>query len=282
MKKDCNVVLLGSNGYLGRTLTVRLQRDVAVFPTHRQGALFPSSLQYDFWTDDLTPLLSLCQADIVVIAMNVAYVAQDPVVDSRLFRLRVGKLVHACRERRVIYISSDGIFDGRSGMYTETDVPHPITPYGKNLQFFEERVREFCDDYCIIRPSYLFGYAHAELDRRLARVRAGLLAGEHFTFFKDMIKSPLDVNQAAEAIAQITLSNYIGVVHVGGVAMSVYDFYHTAMQTLQVPCEGLSASMMPADSTMPKNTSLDIRLMKGLTGVRPYTVQEALQRIPVE
>lgn len=280
MDRPQRLLLLGSSGYLGRTLTTALceQQPLTLLPSHRTTALFPSSLKFDFWRDDLAPLLHEQRVDVIVMAASMAYEAVDPAFDNREYRRRVNQLVRSCMPYRFIYISSDGIFDGSKGRYTESDTCRPLTPYGRNLHFFEERVREFCANYCIIRPSYLYGYACGELDRRLERVRAGLLNGEHFEYFCDMFKSPLDVNQAAQAIAQIVLSNFVGIVHVAGKRMSVYDFYCEAMRAMGAPFEHLHAVHMPNDTYLPRDTSLNTRLMKGLTGVKPLSIAESLAR----
>jgi len=109
-------------------------------------------------------------------------------------------------------------------------------------------------------------------------VREQLLAGERLAFFDDMIKSPMDVNQVAEAVAFLTYSEYIGIVHVAGEALSVYDFYRAAMSSLGVVSGHLNAIKMPLDFPHPRDTSLDISLMKRLTGIEPLPVYQALQR----
>lgn len=279
MRIPQRLLLLGSSGYLGRTLTtLMLEQPVTLFPTYRTTTLFPQALRYDFWRDDLADFVREQKIDAVIMAANMAYEAVDPLFDGKLYRRRVNQLVQACMHCRFIYISSDGIFDGRQGAYTESDPPHPTTPYGQNLHFFEARVREFCENYCIIRPSYLYGYSLGELDRRLRRVREGLLQGEHFEYFDDMLKSPLDVNQAAQAIVQLALSNFVGIVHVAGKPMSVYHFYQAAMQALGVPVEHLHPISMPPETYLPRDTTLRTRLMKGLTGIEPLEIAEALTR----
>ena len=176
----------------------------------------------------------------------------------------------------MIDLSSDGVFDGQQGNYAESDIPTPITPYGKNLQYFEETVQNLCSDYCIIRPSYLYGYSLSQLDHRLSHARCQLLAGEQLTYFTDMIKSPMEVNQVARAITLLACSTYVGIVHVAGEAMSVYDFHREAMSSLSVPSERLCPVKMPTDLLHPRNTSLNIDLMKKLTKVEPLPVHMAL------
>lgn len=268
------ILLIGSTGYLGRTLTKHLQRTNQVIPTHRTEARFDGSQRYDFWIDNVQALVQQYQIDTVVIAANMA--AAHPTSDFTLFQQRVKRLIQGCRQCRVIYISSDGIFGGKKGNYTESDIPAPITPYGRNLHYFEETVQSQCSNYCIIRPSYLYGYSLSQLDPRLTTARTRLHAGERLTYFMDMFKSPMEVNQVAEAIALLTCSQYVGIVHVAGEAMSIYDFYREAMNSLNISTTHLYPTQMPANFPHPRNTSLDISLMKQLTHIEPLSIHVTL------
>jgi dTDP-4-dehydrorhamnose reductase len=276
MRQKPRILLLGSTGYLGRTLMAQLQQTGHVVPTYRTKAHFVDSHRYDFLTDNIHSLLEHHQIDTVIIAASMAYEAADPAYEFTTFKQQAERLIRGCQQRRVIYISSDGVFDGKKGNYTESDIPTPITLYGRNLQYLEEKVRNLCSDYCIIRPSYLYGYSLSQLDHRLSHVRARLLAGEQCMYFTDMIKSPMEVNQVAKAISLLTCSAYVGIVHVAGLAMSVYDFYREAMSSLSIPSERLYPVQMPMDLLHPRDTSLDITLMKKLTKIEPLPVHMAL------
>ncbi|MEO8972482.1 MAG: hypothetical protein ABI406_12875, partial [Ktedonobacteraceae bacterium] len=116
----------------------------------------------------------------------------------------------------------------------------------------------------------------SQLDARLSQVRTRLLAGEQLTFFTDMIKSPMEVNQVAKAITLLAYSEYVGIVHVAGEAMSVYDFYREAMNNLGISVEGLCPVQMPTDFLHTRDTSLNSNLMKKLTKIEPLPVRIAL------
>ncbi|MHB8600753.1 MAG: SDR family oxidoreductase [Ktedonobacteraceae bacterium] len=270
------ILLVGSTGYLGRTLMASLQQTVHVVPTHRTRTHFAGSHQYDFWTDSIYSLVERHQIDTVIIAANMAYEAANPNCDFTLFKQRTERLIRECQQCRVIYISSDGVFDGKRGNYAESDIPSPITFYGRNLHYLEEQVKSLCADHCIIRPSYLYGYSLSQLDPRLSQVRTRLLAEEQLMFFTDMIKSPMEVNQVAKAITLLAYSTYVGIVHVAGEAMSVYDFYREAMNSLGIPSERLCPMQMPMDCLHPRNTSLNINLMKELTKIEPLPIRIVL------
>src|SRR5581483_5220774 len=110
MEQQPRVLLLGSTGYLGRTLLTQLQSAGQIVPTHRTKSRFVGSQLYDFWTGDVHSLVDQYQIAIVIIAANMAYEATDPIYDFALFKQCAERLIRGCRQCRVIYISSDGIF----------------------------------------------------------------------------------------------------------------------------------------------------------------------------
>lgn len=57
MQQKQRILLLGSTGYLGRTLMIRLSQVGHVIPTYRISARFAGSSCYDFWTDPVHSLV---------------------------------------------------------------------------------------------------------------------------------------------------------------------------------------------------------------------------------
>ena len=182
----------------------------------------------------------------------------------------------ATQNLRIIYLSSDGVFDGQKGNYSENDVPNPITVYGRNVLLCEHMIRENCPNHCIIRPSYIYGFSDGALDKRLAETREKLLNNSEVPLFSDMYKSPLGVGTVAEAIAWLTFSEYGGVLHVGGERLSVYDFHERGMKALGVNTEKLKSQPVPPNAGIPPDTSLDSSLWQKLTGMSPASIEETL------
>lgn len=61
---------------------------------------------------------------------------------------------------KLIYISTDYIFDGENGPYEETDKPNPINIYGRTKLESENIIRAKLKDYLIVRTSQLYGIDH--------------------------------------------------------------------------------------------------------------------------
>ena len=269
MKRRALVV--GASGFLGRAVTAELRRqNVTVYGTYCQQAL--ADIPFDFWRDDVTPILEQTGADTVI--FTAAVETDAPTLE---LKARAAHFFRACASRRVVYLSSDAIFDGAKGNYRESDSPSPTILYGKNLMELESLVQGSCKNTCIIRPSYLYGFS-AELDPRLLEVQQRLLAGKDVYYAQDFFKSPVEITLAAEAVAKLALSSTTGAVHISGARTSVYNFYQGAMTVLGVPVETLHAEYLPADAAIPKDTSLDATLMTQLTGVPVASVLEALTK----
>jgi dTDP-4-dehydrorhamnose reductase len=265
-----NVLLIGSSGFLGKSLYKHLSSNFEIVPTHTANPVFEHSERYDFFQDDLHALLEKYIPEIIVMA---AAVEED--VDAELFRTRVHHFVEICHSHRLIYLSSDAIFDGKKGYYSETDLPSPTTSYGKNLEFLEEEIKIHVVNYLIIRPSYLYGFSMGLLDSRLAKTLELLEAGETVSYFHDMYKSPLGVDQAARIITKLIKAERTGIIHVAGERKSVYDFQLEAMQALGVNVERLKPVQMPRGSELARDTSLNISLMRQLE--EPFSIAASLK-----
>ena len=227
--------------------------------------------RFDIFRDDPASLVETESPDIVILAAHI-----EPTLTETAARKAAERFVDACAQRRLVYVSSDAIFDGRKGLYDEDDTPAPVLDYGRGLAYMETAVRRSCRDHLIVRPSYLYGYSSGRLDSRLAQTRAQLSQGESTVRFDDMFKSPIEVNQAARLILRLAKVPFVGTVHVAGPRMSVFDFHRDAMIALGVPVGGLTPEAMPTDKGLLRDTSLSTKRLRDLTGETPKSVRESL------
>lgn len=114
---------------------------------------------------------------------------------------------------RFIHISTDAVFDGRDGGYTEDSPTSPTTVYGRTKVASEEAVREANPDALIARVNF-FGWSPSG-SRSLAeyfhsRVSAGLAAPG----FDDVVVSTLYVRTLVDHLKQLADTPQSGVLHV--------------------------------------------------------------------
>ncbi len=58
---------------------------------------------------------------------------------------------------KLIYISSDYVFDGKNGPYTEDDPVNPLNIYGKHKLEAEKMIQKMISDYLILRITNVYG-----------------------------------------------------------------------------------------------------------------------------
>jgi dTDP-4-dehydrorhamnose reductase len=68
----------------------------------------------------------------------------------------------------LVHYSSDYVFDGRKeDFYVETDVPSPLSEYGRSKLRGEEHLREEMSSYLLFRVSWVFGAGQQNFLRKL-------------------------------------------------------------------------------------------------------------------
>ena len=115
----------------------------------------------------------------------------------------------------LIFFSTDLVFDGRQGGYSESDPPHPLTVYGETKVAAEHVVLEN-PRHTVIRSSINGGPSptgdRGFTDELLATWRAGRAA----KLFTDEFRSPLFAADTARIIWQLVAANRPGLYHIAG------------------------------------------------------------------
>ncbi len=137
------------------------------------------------------------------------------------------KFAEKCDAVPFIYYSSEYVFDGSNGPYSESDQPNPISQYGRQKvaaeQYFLARPRAL-----VIRTVHVFGPEIQKKNFIYGLVRT-LREGRTFPVPRDQISTPTYSRQLAQASIELFRSRVTGLVHlVGRDRLSRYDFARRA------------------------------------------------------
>lgn len=132
-----------------------------------------------------------------------------------------------------IFISTDFIFDGAKGMYSEDDDPGPVNFYGKTKLEAEEAVKEYEYDWAIVRTILVYGKPHSAKDNLLTVVKKKLEQGGEYKVVSDQIRTPTYVEDLSAGIVSVIEKKATGIYHIGGadiltpydMACAVADFF---------------------------------------------------------
>jgi dTDP-4-dehydrorhamnose reductase len=111
----------------------------------------------------------------------------------------------------IVHVSTDYVFDGDSGGYTEADPTNPIQVYGVSKLQGEERVVDANPFHYVVRSAWIYGPGGKNLLSKLPELVASDTA---FTPVTDQFGSPTYAPDLAQAIADLAASGVFGIYHV--------------------------------------------------------------------
>jgi dTDP-4-dehydrorhamnose reductase len=186
----------------------------------------------------------------------------------------------ATNSARVLLMSTDSIFDGRCGGYTESDEPHPLNRYAVTKLQAEKVVEKLVPEHLIVRAN-IFGW-NAQPKNSLAEwILARLEAEQQVPGFTDAIFAPLLVNTLADIMLTMVARGARGTYHVASSnALSKYDFALAVADAFGFP-GGLVVPTVIGTSLKaprPRNTTLDAGKLRRELGIALPMVREGVQR----
>lgn len=131
--------------------------------------------------------------------------------------LGVCKVVRAVNEVRakLVYFSSDYIFDGKAGPYREDDPANPICEYGRQKLMAEHYIALHAHDYLIVRTTVVYGWER-QGKNFVYRLLNTLRSGRVLRVPVDQIGNPTYAPNLAQTVVELVLSDARGVYHVVG------------------------------------------------------------------
>lgn len=131
----------------------------------------------------------------------------------------------ACKtNKKIIYFSTDFVFDGEKGNYSETDTPNPINWYGITKYEGEKIITSSSLPHLIIRPAYPYRANEFEKKDFLHTIILRLKNHERIQAVVDHIFTPTFVDDIARALDALLQQDSIGVYHiVGSQSLTPYE-----------------------------------------------------------
>lgn len=219
-------------------------------------------------------LLSRCSPDIVVNAVGIVkQVRADPVNMLLVNAVFPHQLERLCAERhiRLIHISTDCVFSGQKGGYTEQDIPDPLDMYGRS-----KLAGEPTGSTCLTIRTSIVG--------RQLRGTYGLV--EWFLSSRDnslrgysrAIFSGLTTIELSKVIGSLVVEfpDLSGTFHVASVPISKYD-----LLVRMNDAYSMQRTIVP-DSTVRIDRSLDASRLIDVTGLAIPTWPDMIQELVLD
>lgn len=225
--------MTGSRGFLGTNAGAFLRDRVKLVGQARVGAesaLYGRIVGLDLRNPaEMVDLIAEVRPDVVLNAAAISgheTSANDPEQAYAVNVVATKAIAEGCAEvgARLVHISTDALFAGDRGNYSEDDEPAPFSYYGETKLAGEEAVRAALADHLIVRTNF-FGWSETERKSVLEFFVNSLRSGQHVRGYPDFIVTSIYIQALLEAIWQLGAIGAVGTVHVtSSDALSKYDY----------------------------------------------------------
>jgi len=224
-----DVLIIGSQGKLGAGLFNKMKS--RAIGTSRRGSSQKSVFHFDLLDHD--SIQNLFNVSTLKFAVLVAAIS-DP--DECFINQKLSKAINVdapieilkiLKKKNIkpIYISTEMVFDGEKGFYSELDKPNPTLIYGKQKLKVEEFIQRHFRDYIIIRLSKIYSERNND-NSILNSFYSDITSNRVARYARDQYFTPTLQNDFELAVLSLIDKNLSGIYHLSsGFRINRWHFF---------------------------------------------------------
>ena len=183
---------------------------------------------------------------------------------------------------RLVYISSNGIYDGEKAPYGEEDIPEPINYYGELKLKAEEILMKARIPCAIVRPILMYGWNHPFERSNIATYALESMAkGLKVQVYDDVFVTPLFSISCGKAIWRIINDERYDVFNIGGTErVSIFEMIKRLANIFgfkEEMVEPVQQGFFDELVKRPRDTSFKTHKMQAVLGMKALSLNEGLK-----
>lgn len=257
------ILVTGANGYLGSNLRQYLKaKDYDVYGITSKEVNEKKVYRLDITCfEDLVSLFKEVKPNIIIHTAAINSLSECEKDHNLAIKVNVNttkNIINAISQinsdAKLIFISSDYVFDGRRGNYREDDEVNPQTFYGKTKVLSENDLRNNLENYIICRTANIYGRGGGNFFNFVIN---NLNQGKIIDVFDNVFFTPTYIDYLLDSLMELINIDYKGIIHIAGrERLSRYDFALKIVEslgsdkTLINPSKQTSSGFIAMDSSL--------------------------------
>jgi len=278
------ILVLGSSGFLGRNIIER-ESEFDVMGSYYKEKTTSELIKIDLNKHNVVKKnIFAHKPDIVVDASQYDFQNMDQNLAIETSKSNAKNLISICNKinANLLFISSDSVFDGKRGNYTEQDNPHPMNLYGKIKYEQEKSIKENANNFLIIRTSLLFGWGIKKWNF-VTWVINNLKKNKPIKAIKDQYVSPSYCPNVADMILDTIRLDLKGIIHLAGsTQLTRLEFAKLVCNTFfldqnfltPIGLNEINLAVMRGNKT-----TLNVDMAKKLLKIKPLSAHKSLEKM---
>lgn len=294
------ILLTGSNGLLGQKIVyAALKRnDIQLLATSKGENRLHAKAGYQYASmditnaDEVTAIVENFKPHCIIntAAMtNVDACEKDQENCWKMNVEAVRTMTELCELHNIhlIHLSTDFVFDGEKGYYSEEDVPNPLSHYARSKYESEKVVQQARIDSAIIRTIIIYGVVD---DKQRSNVVIwtinSLRQQKDINVISDQMRSPTLAEDLADACVQAALKRATGIYHVSGSeTMSILEMVNRTADFFQLDkkyIHPITTDQLKQPAKRPLLTGFNIDKAKRELNFQPHTLLQGLEIVKMQ
>jgi len=285
------ILITGANGLLGQALTQEFCKTDLVLATGIEKKSFIESKNFTYKTLDITnfgackQIILDFEPDVIINAASYTFVDECERQKELCWRINVKGVENLARLSRnqgahLIHYSTDYIFDGTKGPYSENDLARPLGYYGKSKLASENTIKSLFSDYTIIRTCVLYGYGIQVKKNFFLWVYENLKSNKKINVVTDQYNNPTLAEDLAKGTRLVVENSAMGVYHMAGKKyLSRYEFAREIAEAFNLNSEliiPITTDQLKQAAPRPLRGGLDIEYAQNELNYNPRSIKDAL------
>ncbi|MBD3290986.1 sugar nucleotide-binding protein [candidate division KSB1 bacterium] len=288
MKK--RLMITGGSGFVGGHLLDQVKSNYDVTATYHTSKYDVPGVHWQHIdlsdSESIKKAVSHSAPDAVVLTAALTSVDECEINRNLAFAVNVQSIdkwieLSNTNNFRVVFVSTDMVYDGEHSFYTEDDPVAPINYYGETKILAEEKLRKSCHNYVIARAALIYGTPLTRSNSFSQGILNRINLKQPVKLFHDQYRSPILVNNLAQALIELCDNSFTGTVNLGGSQrINRYDFGNVMAHIFNFSTDlfqKISMYDIETAAQRPKDVSMDIKKAQSFLKTEFLNIEQGMR-----